>query len=455
MDGIRLAEKALKIFCKLNDNFELARAYWIAGGYYGFSEYFVEEEDKTISLYKKSKDLLQKALELSKEIDDASLIGHCYEASWGYAQFLSDPKLAVENGEKTIKYGNITQDNYLIAKGNILASLSVVHLSRNMEDPDKQKAGFKKAVKMSQQARHHFNIINELPGLDVTYMINGMGLQGLAEINTSIEKKQALLEESLRVNQEGLDKLSYWDRLRMYLFVGLTESLISLSELKPVIEEKRKLLTEARIHQEKSIKFTEKFVPFMFSYNSLGFYSLALILSKLANLEDQDTRKVEMLNQAATSIKKSLELLQKKLKMVQSGWASGTFFAKYYFKLGGIIQEIVTLTKEDNRITEAIEAYENASSYFRKAKMPTRIAESNWSIAQLYDQLNNHQESSKNYELSAQSFVTAARNIPQLEQFYNEYSVYMQAWSQVEQARYSHSIEDYEEAQQRYKEAVR
>jgi len=42
-----------------------------------------------------------------------------------------------------------------------------------------------------------------------------------------------------------------------------------------------------------------------------------------------------------------------------------------------------------------------------------------------------------------------------LKEFYGEYSLYMKAWSQIEQARGSHSIQDYGEAQHRYEEAAR
>jgi len=61
----------------------------------------------------------------------------------------------------------------------------------------------------------------------------------------------------------------------------------------------------------------------------------------------------------------------------------------------------------------------------------------------------------KNYELATQAYDLSAKKIPQLKDFYKEHALYMQAWSQIEQARYSHSIEEYEEAQQHYEKAAK
>jgi len=86
--------------------------------------------------------------------------------------------------------------------------------------------------------------------------------------------------------------------------------------------------------------------------------------------------------------------------------------------------------------------------------MSTHIAESYWNIAQLQGQKGEHQVASQNYESASQAYSQAAKKIPQLEDFYNDYSFYMQAWNHIEQARYSHSIEEYNQAKEHYKKSA-
>jgi len=341
MEGIELAERAIKIFDKLNDKFELARAYWIASWYLSFSDHFWEDENKAISLLKKAQDYADKALTLSKEIDDAYLIGKCYYASWTLAQILHfEPKLAVKLGEIAIKYCNISKDNHLIGGVKSLTALSILHLSKNIEDPDKQKEMVIKAIEMAQQATNYFIVINEIAGLNLTYLTQSTSLLGLAEIETNNEKKQEILEKALQVSQEGLERTRDWKRIA-YIFASLSEILPLLSEFKTESDEKRELLNEAKMYCKKSQKITEEFMPFLFSYNSFGYYQLAVILDKLATIETQNMKKTKLLAQAATSIKKSLELLQKKQKMLQSEWASGRFLGYIMTNLVGLLKKLL------------------------------------------------------------------------------------------------------------------
>jgi KaiC/GvpD/RAD55 family RecA-like ATPase len=77
-----------------------------------------------------------------------------------------------------------------------------------------------------------------------------------------------------------------------------------------------------------------------------------------------------------------------------------------------------------------------------------------WAVAQLNDLQGEWQGSSQNYAMAAEAYNNATKKIPSLKEFYNYHLAYMQAWSQIEQAKYSHSIEDYDEAKEHYEKAA-
>ncbi|MCJ7614784.1 hypothetical protein MUO71_08505, partial [Candidatus Bathyarchaeota archaeon] len=96
-EGITLAEKSIKILSKLDDNYELARAYCFASWYYSWSKSLWETEDNIVKYVQKCQDYAKKALELSHKTGDAWLISWSYISAWNAALFgNSNPALATE-----------------------------------------------------------------------------------------------------------------------------------------------------------------------------------------------------------------------------------------------------------------------------------------------------------------------------------------------------------------------
>jgi circadian clock protein KaiC len=453
---IALAEKAIRIHSNVVDDYELARAYCFASWYYSFSNFFTESEDEVIQLNQKCQNYLKKAFELSKKIQDARLISWSYNAAWMAAQNLMyNPESAISYGENTIKYGTTAKDNYLIGVGKILTSLSVSYFAGLLEDPDKQKETLEKAKKMGQHSIHYFQIIQNMCGFQFLYPYLSQAIMSLASIETNSKTKQALLEDAIKLNQEGIQRLRDWFVLPGFLFGSLDKNLYLLSETKKEIKEKRKWLKKAQLYAKKFIIFLEDVFPWWYQRQSMGYHQLALIQTGQANLESNKKEKNVLLNQAVSSIKKSIELIQKKQKLLQTAWASGFYFGKYYDKLGNILQQIYSLSRKRTILEESLEAYKKAVFHFGKAETPTHLAESYWHLGQLHDQLGNHVEASQNYELSCKTYHLAAKQIPQLRDFYRDYSKYMKAWNHIEQAVYNHSIEEYNESKMHYEEAAK
>ena len=452
--SINLAERAIQILTKSQDKYELARAYCFASWHYGFSHWYWESEEKVINFHRKAQEYSNRALKLAHELGDAWLISQSYITVWQINHMVTgNPGLAIESGKKVLKYGNLSKDNWCMGWGYLLTAFSIQFQAMQLEDPDKQKHSFEKSRNMVKQSNKLFKRMHCVHELHLSFISYASTLQSLIEIEANQKIKKSLLE---KLNKLIKEKKEFFKNRQV--IVDVFSSQLSLNFLQQAItqteiEKKRHLLLQAKTYSEQQIDFSMGMQPFKFEHQSTYFFQLARVLRELSIIELNKPKKIDLLAQATDSIRKSLELLQKRKKFCESAYRSGYYFGKFYEYLGEILQQISFLTKDKKHIDEAIHAYKETIFYMKKAKLPTHIAEAYWHVAQLHDQTSQVQESSKNYELAAKTYKIASKKIPQLAEFYLNHSLYMQAWSQIEQARYSHSLEDYENARQHYEKA--
>jgi len=456
-ESLRLAEKAISALSKSGDNFQLARAYCFASIWYSSLIHTTPEfRDKQPQLYQRGCDYSKKALELSIPIGDTWLIGCAFCSAYIAVVYYNwNHSLGVEYGEKILKYGTIAKDQLLLSQGMSFLSFSFSILAEFTEDPDKQREGFEKARRMAQESIRVSQTVNLIPTVcHSTY--NEIGaLTWLAKIETDSENKKTILQNAISKAREGLDVTKEWKNASKLLYQSLSGSLSLFSEIITGSKEKKKVLLEAQSSQNKHISLIEEFVPFNNTTHSLAFYNLSLVLIKLAKIETDKAREIELLEKAANAIGKSCELLTKELNFRSKTVILNQVLGKHSDKRGRILQQIYCMTGDGKRLSEVIVSYQISASAFAKGEMPSHAAEAYWFMAQLHGNTGEHQEASKNYKSASELYNQATKKIPQLKDFYVDYSLYMQAWSQIEQARNSHSIQDYKEAQQYYEKAAK
>ena len=143
---IKLGEKAINIFSKEKNIYELARAYCWTSWYYGFCISQNIMENRREEYGKKSLEYSKKAVELSKKTDDAWLIGWSNNAaSHSTISYEKNLQSSMEYIEEFVKQGKIAKDNYMLTVGLGQKGYRILVRSNTIEDPDKQKEGFKKA----------------------------------------------------------------------------------------------------------------------------------------------------------------------------------------------------------------------------------------------------------------------------------------------------------------------
>jgi hypothetical protein len=450
---LSLAEKAIESLSKFDDDYELGRAYCFAGWYNSWGHFLWGPDDVRVrEMIRKSDVYSRKALELSQKTGDAGLIGWSYiSAIYDVQTCKGDSILGSKYGKEAIAISVITKDNLLLGSIKNLVSMLNIFFARAFEDPDKQRDYLEIARKMAQESGHCYKIIDN-PSF--SYQHEALALGSLAQLETDITKKQDLIETSIKVIYEGIEQTSGWKWINGSLFTPLGLNLHLLSELESEPLEKRELLRKAKNYAKKEIGYQEELIPFN-PMISLGYLNFALIQKDLAKIETNRAEKNRLLTSAVRHLKKCLQKIEKNRKIDPQLLVLGKFLGPPYEKVGRTFQQIYSLNKEKKMLLSSIESYNNAILAFKNSDFPTYLAESYWHEAQLMNQLSDHQKASENYELASEAYNRSAKKIPQLKEFYTEHSNYMLAWSEIEQAKYSHATEDYEEAKQHYEKAAK
>ncbi len=452
---IRLGEKTINILSKENNIHELARAFCWTTWYYGFALLYRLMEDKRDEIGIKALNYSRKAIQLSQKTKDAWLIGWSNNAAAFYrTNYKEDFEIASTNTAIFLEQGMTAQDNYMLSVGYMMKGWDFDGPAYIEEDPDKQREGYKAALNCYEKARN----VSDLSNFFVVRLMSRSNiaseLEKLASFETNLETKRSLLKQIIKITSENLELAPEWSQHIYQTFEFLSISLLRLSETLIDVKKKQHSLSTALKYGEKSLILVEKFIPL--NYYLRGYFNLLVTQIKIAiaELEQDNERKTSLLEDAVLSAQKGLLFFKKnqvdsskERKLVEQG-NSQYQTAKILFKL-------YSLTRKDDLVSRAIELYNNAIENFKKTNYYSNSAECYWQKAKIHDQLSEYLDSSRNYEFASQAYLRASEKLPKLEDFYANHSRYMQAWNEIEQAKYDHSRENYLQAKNHYEKAGR
>ena len=452
-EGVELGEKAIKFLLKANNINELARAYCWTSWNYGFSILYALIDSDKEKYYKKTAEYSKKAIELAKKTGDAWLIGWSNNARSLYFAAIKHLKKCIEYGQIFVNQGRIAKDNYMLAVGLAWLGNSFSNLVYTIEDPDKQRDCIKKALNYHKEGKNHADLSN----FHLTRLATRNGitfdLEKLASYETNLATKKATLRQLIRTAKETLKLAPEWYQYQSWSFRSLSLSLFKLAEIISDSDKKHQLLLKALNYQEKYITLHKRFLPKQYGWRSSGFVYKAQIEVELAKLEENEESKNGLIKTAILSMETSLTLHEKAVK----NYAEELYLANYghkQYRSGKILFELYSLTKKTVLLAKAIALYNEAIEQYKLNKQYSNLAEAYWQKSKNQDHIGEHSKSAENYELASEAYLNASNKLPKFKDFYLNYSLYMRAWSVIELAKYYHSIEDYEKAQQNYEQAA-
>jgi KaiC/GvpD/RAD55 family RecA-like ATPase len=458
-DVVEYGQQAIKSLSTLEDHRELAKAYARTAFCLGvFNYYFLDADDRQEGCLK-VQDYWQKAKELSEDVALFEFLHPVFGAQfllWG-----DGTEEASTNLKKALEYSRKTKDKFII--GCTLDWL-VYHTNWEMsakldEDPEYRSAHQKTILQYAEDARQQYAPISFISPRDDALWIETIQpdyQNGLAFWETDLRKKRQLLEKAREAYPDGLRRAEasgYPEvtALAHHMFGGI---LVNSAQIETNSDEKKKLLEEALEHKQEAVRITEKLHPFQPWDRGVMQITLAWAKYELADLaKDPETRK-STLQEAILIMEKGLKLCIEPVRGFGFTPAAPYLIGYNQYKSGVWLNRLYELTSNKEHLREAARAFTEAAESYQKIDAKSRIAESHWKAAQIYDALGEHLKAAEDFDLASDNYKVVSERVPQLKDFYQEYACYMQAWSEIEKARHHHERQEYGLAKEYFEKAA-
>ncbi len=369
---------------------------------------------------------------------------------------------ALANLKKALEFANKTKDRYMIGCALDWLAYHTAWKSMVAEDPDEALSLLKTAFQHCEEAKRHFHQISFTSPRGDFFWIEGDACEyhaKLATLETDAEKKRHMMAQALEDAPKMLKKAEDSGYLEILGHAHHQFSIVLATLAQMVREplEEKRLLDEALVHRNNNIKITEQITPLMYWNLGVIYGARANLKSELAEFAESLAAKNATLQEAVLDMEKAVEFSYKDLAFYQSkGSAAGLLVvvAKGHTQYGYLLSRLHESTGDKECIRKALMAFDEAIKIFKNLNLNVRIAECQWKVAQVYDDLGEHLNAAENFDLASDNYMSAAEKIPQLKDFYRDHGVYMQAWSEIERARHYHKRQEYSLAEERFKKAA-
>ncbi len=458
-EAVEHGEQAISLLANVPEYGALARAYARTGFYREtYRNYYVDANDER-RLDQKHLSYWNKAVQLS---EDAALLELPLSVhTWGNIIWRSGTEDVLAAFDKALQLARKTGDRFLV--GSALDGL-VYHLAWKelaTEDPDESLKLYRKCLDYSEEARSHYSTLFFTTSRAATLWVEAPDPEYYWALSTEepdLAKRHDLLRKAVEATPDLLKRA---EESGCPEVVGYAQAIASkafggLAKTESKVEEKRKLLEKAHFHRNEAIKMDEQFERFGFYNQGVNLSYLADIKSELADLAiDHDARRV-MLQASAKDKETALALVVKDVPILERE-GSVTEFAwlgEKQVSYGDLLIRLYDHTGDKQHLKRAVEAFGNAIDSLQRLDLVSRIAECFWKAGKAHDYLGEHLNAAENFLRASKNYDRAAGRIPQLREFYRDYSLYMKAWTELERARYHHGRQEYAMARESYERAA-
>ena len=404
---------------------------------------------------------VDEALILADKIGDEFTKGYCHSLIENRITLTSAE--AYNKFNKALECAEKTHDIYL--KAVVLGNLGYAYYwtAFTNEDPDQRIKWADKAMEFYDKSQNLFKI------LSFQYPHDGKNCEpypgGYAEYyldRAAWETDLAIKREFLVKSEElGLTALKNAENLALPNTIGLVNHilsrlLVSRARLETDLDTKRSLLEKAVVHREICTKKNAQ-IGNVSSWNpGIQHIYLGQIKTELSQIELDKNKKIELLEDARSSIKKGLDWCYNFLPDYERRRSLGNIgiLSGYQDVYGTTLSHLYELTSDKEHLREAVEIWHHAIDLALKVPLLGRVAELYWKIAKTHDILTEYSEAAENFKQASDNYLKASESSPQLRDFYHDYSTYMQAWSEIEKARHCHAEKRHGEAKEHYEKAA-
>jgi hypothetical protein len=454
-EALQYGERAVNLLSKVNAPHELAKAYVkTALCLSNFAWCHVSDMDEKEGYLRKGLGYWQKAKKLSEETAFLELLSMPRETlDWSTDEILVQYRKALEHARKT-------EDRYLVGVALELLKYATYWTQQSLEDPDKIRETTEELLQYAKDITHQFSLISYTSPYYVAWSGAPYAVyyRWLAFYETDLTKKRDLLEKAMTEYTTAVKKVegTGYPDLVMTMHHNLGWCLVSLAKTETNLEEKKKLLESADEHIKEDLKLREELERFNYWNLGVSWQHQADLRSELSELETDDEKKRNMLEEAVSYQERGVQLctkfnsyMQKKEDLSNTG-----DLGRRQYIYGERLDLLYGLTHNDEVQRKALKAFEDSAESFQKVNLVSRVAESCWKVARSYDALGEHLKAAENFNLATDNYKRAAEKIPQLKDLYQDHASYMEAWNAIEKARHHHAEKHYGQAKEHYEKAA-
>jgi hypothetical protein len=459
-EAVESGEKAIKSLSASGEVSELARAYTRTVVFLGVFSYYLRDIGEREKYRQEGLSYWGKAKELSEEVAMTEFVYPVFGCQVFFG--LEGADEAFKNYEKAVEYGRKMNDKFVI--GCALDWL-VYHTAWKLEgtdDPVEQNRAVEKCLKYTEESLHEFNKISFVsPRGDYawTKSMDVMRPVWLGNLETDLKKKRGFIEEAFQWGERSrkMFEESGYPEIMMNWYSGAAVLRQKLAKFETNPADKKRLLEEALGYVNEGLAIAEKLEPFLYWNIGVARTSLGNIEYELADATEDSEKKKTLLQQAVADKQKAIELCIRELTYMTKKGSGTSLFATVgaqQYAYAYALVRLYELTGDKEHLKRAAQNYDASTGSYQKLSLVSRIAENCWRKAQVYDKLGEQLTASQNFDCAAQNYASALEKFPQLKSFYNDHALYMQAWSEIEKARYHHKKQEYSLAEEHFDKAA-
>jgi tetratricopeptide (TPR) repeat protein len=362
---------------------------------------------------------------------------------------------------KMLDYSTKARDRFMIGWALALLSFNVAYNMDIIEDVEERGKVLIKALDYAKKARNEFSKLPwTSPPLGGYLWVEAPYtnyFRLLASDEPDLNRRRALLQKAVESAPEGFEQAERSGSPGgiMYMHQCLSKALSHLANTETDLEKRRKILEESLEHRNESSKLIERINPFVYIILGGERNSIADIKCQIADLTTDSDRRKEMLREAIRYKEDAVNLYLKDLSGYRSeDKALYGRLGSIQFEHGEMLNKLHELTGDKEPTANALEAFRQAAENFRKLGLMSRSAECWWRSAQTYDTLGEYSRAAESFALGAKDYQIVSDKIPKLKDFYEDYALYLQAWSEIEKGRYHHGRQEHDLAEEHFRKAA-
>jgi len=439
------SEKAIKFLSGKDSPSELAKAYATAGAVTSAIGKDFADFGKKDELDLKAWNYWLRGRELSEDEMLFDIPFPSMLQGWPSACSIDERR---KISEKAKLLAERTGDNWLM--GFVMNNLAARYMmmSESEEEASGRETLVTRALEYARRSKKCFDIMGFV-STDISQIWVQVPEAGfynqLWSQETDPKKRRDLMEKAYEhtVEQTKMASESKYPDVEAAARFMLGILLTEMGKKEPSFERKRMYLTRASEHLEKAAASDVSLHPNLYYLHGIDLSCLADAGFELAAIMEKGAERISTLREAVVRKRDALTLSERHLLVVQDNnpnvWA-GMGEARH--KMGEWAIQLYELSPDLNDLVIVADAYDKSVEWYTKAGNPGRIAESNWRAAQSYDMMGEFQKASERFAKASDGYRMAGGSIPHLKQLYDDYAIYMQAWGEIERARYCHSRQE-------------